>query len=709
MNEEAAYWKYYEAKLKWLDLHIMRLLAAREARGTAYPLDELRGVVVTEAEVQELLAQEQLDADALNVYTHHIHRQESVLHSLAAQGMIIPLHAVAAAFSLTPFEQNCLFLCLAVQLNRKYEKLYGYLLDDITCKWPTPDLAMQLFCQTATERFAVGKYFAKGSNLEKIMLWSTTDPEEKHSWLSRPLGIDERMFRFLTSHPSSDVEHPIWMRVSRNDQPLEPIIDDLQVQHTLLSSRQHLREGEQLAYHLYGPSGSGKKFQLLHAFHSAGQQVLFIDAKRFLEEEDVAKGICYLLREAQLQAALLCVDHWEWGASEVGLQAKKRQQLLEGITAYSGSLAILSEQKYKPHVLLAERCWVEIELSIPSETQREQLWRLWLTEYTCHASVDAGVLAGKFRFTPGQIRKALKRAGDTARLEQSSILPKHLYDACYAQVRHALDLHATPIIPRASWDDLILPDEQIHLLQQACNQVTYRHVVYGEWGFGQKLSYGKGISMLFTGPPGTGKTMSAEVIAHELHLEIYKIDLSQVISKYIGETEKNLHKIFAEAKAGNVILFFDEADALFGKRSEVKDSHDKFANVETAYLLQKMEEHEGISILATNLMQNFDDAFLRRINYVVKYPLPDAEYREKIWRSFFPAATPQSSDLDFSYLASKLQIAGGSIKNIVLASAFLAAANQTPVGMRHIVTAAKQELRKSGKLLLKEDLQEYDD
>ena len=200
---------------------------------------------------------------------------------------------------------------------------------------------------------------------------------------------------------------------------------------------------------------------------------------------------------------------------------------------------------------------------------------------------------------------------------------------------------ATHIKPKRLWDEVILPPEQKELLRNACNQVKFRHVVYGEWGFEKKLSYGKGVSILFAGPPGTGKTMSAEVVAKELMLEIYKIDLSQVISKYIGETEKNLHEIFHEAQFSNAILFFDEADALFGKRSEVKDSHDKYANIETAYLLQKIEEYAGITILATNFSQNIDDAFMRRLNYVIKFPFPDAEYREKIWRSMFPAEAPQ--------------------------------------------------------------------
>jgi SpoVK/Ycf46/Vps4 family AAA+-type ATPase len=315
-------------------------------------------------------------------------------------------------------------------------------------------------------------------------------------------------------------------------------------------------------------------------------------------------------------------------------------------------------------------------------------------------------MAAKFRFTPGQIRSALDDAAILSVWENKET-PAVLDQACYRQIRHRLERKAVRIEPRYTWDDIILPDEQKDLLRNACNQVKYRALVYGEWGFERKLAYGKGLSMLYAGPPGTGKTMSAQVVAKELRMELYKIDLSQVVSKYIGETEKNLHEIFGEAQKSGAILFFDETDALFGKRSEVKDAHDKYANIETAYLLQKMEEYEGISVLATNLLNNIDEAFLRRINYVIKFPFPDAEYREKLWRATFPKETPLSDDLDFRWLAHKYEIAGGNIKNVVLSAAFLAAETEERVGMRHIVHAVRHELQKSGKIISRHDLEDY--
>ena len=228
--------------------------------------------------------------------------------------------------------------------------------------------------------------------------------------------------------------------------------------------------------------------------------------------------------------------------------------------------------------------------------------------------------------------------------------------------------------------------------------MCHHYQVFNRWGFERKLAHGKGISVLFSGPPGTGKTMAAQVLAHDLALDLYKIDLSRVVSKYIGETEKNLSRIFDEAEHSNAILFFDEADALFGKRTEISDAHDRYANLETSFLLQKMEEYEGIVILASNLRENMDNAFLRRIRFIVEFPFPDAASRLKIWKKHFPAEAPVSEGVDYDLLAERIQVAGGNIKNIVLNAAFFAAENGGMIGMEHILQGTRREYEKIGKL-----------
>jgi SpoVK/Ycf46/Vps4 family AAA+-type ATPase len=266
---------------------------------------------------------------------------------------------------------------------------------------------------------------------------------------------------------------------------------------------------------------------------------------------------------------------------------------------------------------------------------------------------------------------------------------------------------ARKIAPHYTWDDIVLPPDRLEQLREICNYVKYRARVYDEWGFDRKLSLGKGLNVLFAGPSGTGKTMAAEIMAGELGLDLYKIDLSTVVSKYIGETEKNLARIFAEAETSNAILFFDEADALFGKRSEVRDSHDRYANIEISYLLQRMEEYEGVVILATNLRKNMDDAFVRRMHFTVEFPFPSEPYRRRIWEKIWPEDTPRSPELDLDFVARRFEMAGGNIRNVALAAAFLAADDGRVVDMAHLVRATQREYQKMGKVVVEGEFGEY--
>jgi hypothetical protein len=247
------------------------------------------------------------------------------------------------------------------------------------------------------------------------------------------------------------------------------------------------------------------------------------------------------------------------------------------------------------------------------------------------------------------------------------------------------------------WDDLVLPPDQYEQLREICTRASHRDLVYNRWGFGRKLAHGRGLHVLFSGPPGTGKTMAAAIIANELDLDLYRIDLAQVVSKYIGETEKNLERVFVAAEHSGAVLFFDEADALFGKRSDVKDAHDRYANIEISYLLQRMEEYDGLAILATNVRQHLDEAFLRRLQVSVEFPFPDEEHRRRIWATLFPAEAPLGPDVDFDLLARELKLAGGNLKNIALAAAFYAAAKGTTINLAHLARAALREHEKLGR------------
>lgn len=356
--------------------------------------------------------------------------------------------------------------------------------------------------------------------------------------------------------------------------------------------------------------------------------------------------------------------------------------------------------------------WLTVELELPDTTEDERiaLFRAFLANTPLGDGLTVEELASKFRFSPRQTELACRQAVGLARLDGRSTIPsREMHQCCYHQVVHKLGDLATPVRPAFHWDDVVMPQDQKRLLQHACGHIKFRHQVYSDWGFDKKVTYGRGLSILFAGAPGTGKTMCAQVIANELNMEMYKINISQIVSKYIGETEKNLQAVFAEAKKSNCILFFDECDAIFGKRSEVKDAHDRNANVEVAYLLQQIEEHDGVCIMATNLIGNIDAAFMRRITYVVHFPFPDPAMREEIYRRTIPKKAPVADDVDWAFLAEKFELSGGHIKNIVLSAAFLAALEEEPIGMSQLLRAAVGELKKNEIVVVREELREYAD
>lgn len=336
---------------------------------------------------------------------------------------------------------------------------------------------------------------------------------------------------------------------------------------------------------------------------------------------------------------------------------------------------------------------VSLSLAPLPHEEAAMLWREALADVPGGAEVSPSILAAQFHLGPDGIASAARSVAHRGKKEP----PGHAaWQACRLRARARLDDLAQRIEPEADWSRLVLPPEEVRTLQAIAAQVRHRARVFHEWGFSQ-YGYRAGTSAIFSGPSGTGKTMAAEVLARELDLDLYRIDLSAVVSKYIGETEKNLRRVFDAAEESGAILLFDEADALFGKRTEVKDSHDRHANIEVSYLLQRMEVYQGLAILTTNLRKNIDDAFLRRIQFVVEFPFPDAELREQIWRKIFPPQTPLDG-VDPRRLAM-LAVAGGNIKNIARNAAYLAAAVDRPLGMDHLLDAARREYAKLGQAL----------
>jgi SpoVK/Ycf46/Vps4 family AAA+-type ATPase len=387
-------------------------------------------------------------------------------------------------------------------------------------------------------------------------------------------------------------------------------------------------------------------------------------------------------REARLGAAVLVVE-CDDSASE-----SHHELLRDWLDRVNGPVAVISRERRQ----LGQRATASFEVSKPTADEQRALWESALHNYE---PVLQGVSALTSQFSLS--RPEILSAAEEARADARSMSMPSVWMACRRQTRGRLDDLAQRIQSHTTFDDLVLPDSQKDILANIVTHVRHRTTVLDTWGFARQGSRGLGISALFAGASGTGKTMSAEVLAGALELDLYRIDLSAVVSKYIGETEKNLRRIFDAADSGGVILLFDEADALFGKRSEVKDSHDRYANIEVSYLLQRMESYRGLAILTTNMRSALDVAFLRRIRFIVQFPFPDAGQRAEIWRKVFPRDTP-THDLDVERLA-QLSVAGGSIRNVALNAAFLAADSNEPVRMSHVLSAARSEYAKLEKPL----------
>ena len=312
----------------------------------------------------------------------------------------------------------------------------------------------------------------------------------------------------------------------------------------------------------------------------------------------------------------------------------------------------------------------------------------------------AAAIASRFQFPARDMELAVSTARYLATLDgrPEPKADKDVVEAARRLVGDDFGSLGSKISRRCGWSDLVLPDSTLARLQELSAAIERRHLVFDEWGFSQRTTAGAGVVALFAGASGTGKTMTAAVIANELGFDLYRIDLSSVVSKYIGETEKNLDRIFRAARSGHVMLFFDEADALFGKRSEVKDAHDRYANIEVAFLLQRLEEHDGVVVLATNLRRNVDEAFARRMQFVIEFAPPDPALREQLWRTIFPAAAPLSNDIDWAFLAKQFTLTGGEIRNVALDAAFLAARDGATIAMPDIIRAMTRQVVKQGKM-----------
>ena len=582
--------------------------------------------------------------------------------------------ALRAAFDLTTFERDLVLLCAGMELDASVAAACGAAHGDLQRSFPTFSLALSRLPDAHWNALLPTGPLRRWHLVEFSNGGSPSAP-----LTTRPLRIDERVLHYLTGLPDLDE------RLSSTAIPVD-------IEPDAVPSHQLIAAGVAAAWKtgtnatpvvaLYGSDVASAKAIAAQAADLCGWRI-YAMAARFLPSNASDLDLLGRLwaREMRLGSVALIVE------CDARPEAH-HDTLREWLDRLDGPVVVIARDRQP----VGQRTTASFEVLRPTPEEQRAVWRFALRGVEGVSTEDVDTLTTQFSLSPFEVRSAVEEARDSGPVSAAG-----LWRACRHLSRGRLEDLAQRIDSSAGFDDLVLPESQKQILADIAMHVRQRLTVHESWGFAGQGSRGLGISALFAGVSGTGKTMSAEVLANALELDLFRIDLSSVVSKYIGETEKNLRRIFDAAEGGGVILLFDEADALFGKRSEVKDSHDRYANIEVSYLLQRMESYRGLAILTTNLRSSLDLAFLRRIRFVVQFPFPDAAQRAEIWRRVFPKQTP-TRGLDVERLA-QLSVAGGSIRNVALNAAFFAADTNQPVGMSHLLRAARSECAKLEKSL----------
>jgi len=589
------------------------------------------------------------------------------------------LETLCHTFQLSTFERLVLLLCAGMELDARFADLCGAAHQDPNQTTPTFSLALSALPHA---------HWSALTPDAPLRRWRLIEVQGGPALTTSPLRIDERILHYLTGL------QPLDENLCGFVQPVSIDASTLSPSHlTQVDEAVHLWSGATPTpvIELCGNAESEKLAVASALCARLGMQVFSMSAQVLPQTPHEFEILLRLWeREAILSGSALILDGHDDG--------NQSARLFQFVDRLHTPLLFLS----RDHRHIRNRSMVTFFVEKPEPLEQQHLWESCLGAHLPAINGCLEQLSSQFNLSQSSIQAACFQAMPPSATVDPGTIATRLWDACRTQARPRLGDLAQRIPPVAGWNDLILPERQIRTLKTIVVHVRQRMKVYEQWGFSRKSARGLGISALFTGQSGTGKTMAAEVIAHELRLDLYRIDLSQVVSKYIGETEKNLRRVFYAAEEGGAILLFDEADALFGKRTEVKDSHDRYANIEVGYLLQCMEAYRGLAILTTNLKGALDDAFQRRIRFIVSFPFPDVQRRTAIWQHIFPEDTP-TQRLDMSKIA-RLNITGGSIRNIAMNAAFFAAENNTSVSMKEVLQAARLEYAKQEKPLTESEI-----
>ncbi len=586
-----------------------------------------------------------------------------IVKARAAMETPSAINRLEELFGLSSFERDLLLLCAGVEMDSKMASACAEAQGHPQRNYVTFGLAMAALAEP---------HWSALTPAWPLRRFRLVEVDTAHGLSSAPVRIDERILHYLAGMNLLDARVESLVRFS-------PFPDWIAEEHRGVADQaiQVIEACTQssVLVHLCGDDPQGQEDVASFAAQSTGRQLFTLRAEDVPSPGAELEQLALLWhRESLLLPGALLIQ-----CSSAGL-TPAASHLVERLP---GLVFLASRDPVRIH-----QPFVRLDVEKPGPAGQKKLWQKALGPAAANFNGHLDDVSEQFRLSARMIFST----GALMSSDDGSVRTEDLWKACRSLARPKLEDLANRIVPRAGWDDLVLPDLQKQVLRQLSSQVRHRMKVYETWGFSDKGRRGLGVSALFAGDTGTGKTLAAEVLACELGLDLYRIDLSAVVSKYIGETEKNLKQVFDAAEEGGVLLLFDEADALFGKRGEVKDSHDRYANIEVGYLLQRMEAYQGLAILTTNLKGSLDRAFQRRLRFTVNFPFPDAAQRQVIWSRVFPAATP-TQGLDLKKL-SHLNVAGGNIRNIALNAAFLAAQGGTPVAMAHVLQAARLEAQK---------------
>jgi AAA+ superfamily predicted ATPase len=654
--------------------------------GPATLLDPWRGMHLEREDVDRLLAgQGRCDVGT-----------EGVAGWLAqAARRVPPLQCAAAQCGLSDADLAVLLITLAPEVDLKYCRVYGYLQDDLARRRASPDLAANLLACNAQERLLVLARLDADAPLRSAGIVGPGEPSGR-PWIAEAMAIEPIWLRWLLGREVLDPALDTWGRVQV---PPSGGLAELALGAELEARVQAFMhagdDGPRLL--LSGPHGAGKLALARAIAHECGQRVLVVDVRGWASGAEVESSIRRAALAGRLGRAIVYLHGLE---SLARRDVQLTRSLFEAVAGARAKFVMASKASISPTAGAAQAV-VRIELDFPPAAAREACWRRALAARGLRASPQATALAAsRFAMGASQIEQAaLDECLGTASPDGAVLDYAMLAAAARAQCGAQLGGLAQRVAPAAGLATLVLAPDLQAQLREICARVATREAVRSDWAAGSVHARVIGVTALFCGPSGTGKTLAAEAIAHELGYDMYRIDLASIVSKYIGETEQNLDRVFAAAEHANAVLFFDEADALFGKRSAVKDAHDRYANIEVAYLLQKMEQFDGLAILASNLKQNLDEAFARRLTFSVNFPFPEQAHRRQLWESLWPPKAPRGADIDFDWLAREYRLSGGHIRNALLAAAHLAAADGRVVTRAHVLHATRREFQKLGKTI----------